>query len=403
MSDQILGMINPAMMLIFAVGGLLLWSYDRANTYVLGYVAGPLLLGCSLVMNHYLLVPDDRLARLASAAFSIAAVIAIVWASCRRIGQRVPVRLWIVGAVFALSMVSFSDPGRDVIPWLFTVNVYCGIIFVMGTQLLSLRHPEHLTDRIVIWVFAIIAAQFFLRPIAVSMIEGAMSSAEYRESAGHAIYILTSAVLTLLLCAAVLGTVLVDQLRSLKEANQTDALSGLASRDAFEAEAGQFIESVVSKGGKVSLVLADIDHFKQVNDLWGHLAGDNAIAGFGALISRTIRDSDWAGRVGGEEFCILVANCDEKQAAGLAERLRRSFARMQHDGLNADIRLTASFGVAGAREGEGYTRTFARADRALYRAKDGGRNRVECSRSEEVSRLNVEHAAERPEQRIANG
>ncbi|HCO47614.1 MAG TPA: GGDEF domain-containing protein, partial [Erythrobacter sp.] len=82
-------------------------------------------------------------------------------------------------------------------------------------------------------------------------------------------------------------------------------------------------------------------------------AGDKAIAQFGEIVRGTIRETDIAGRIGGEEFCILAWNCDEQAAVSLAERIRRKFAQAQIEGLPGDQRLTASFGVAGRGEGEG--------------------------------------------------
>lgn len=124
------------------------------------------------------------------------------------------------------------------------------------------------------------------------------------------------------------------------------------------------------------MVIADIDHFKQVNDIWGHQAGDTAIINFGDLLEGTIRGCDVAARIGVEEFCLLVWNCGLDDAAGLAERIRLAFAQMEHRGVGPDIRLTASFGVAEMHKGESYESLFARADAALYQAKEEGRNQV---------------------------
>ncbi|NQX95725.1 MAG: GGDEF domain-containing protein, partial [Erythrobacter sp.] len=82
------------------------------------------------------------------------------------------------------------------------------------------------------------------------------------------------------------------------------------------------------------------------------------------------------GRIGGEEFCILVYNCEHGAAEGLANRIRHRFATMEHEALGPDIRITASFGVTQWRSGEGYGKLFARADAALYNAKANGRNCV---------------------------
>jgi len=113
-----------------------------------------------------------------------------------------------------------------------------------------------------------------------------------------------------------------------------------------------------------------------VNDIWGHQSGDQAIADFGNLIKNKVRTCDVAGRIGGEEFCIAVWNCDNEPAYRLAERIRHAFAAHKHIVINDDIRLTASFGVATAQAGETYKQLFARADKALYEAKSKGRDRV---------------------------
>ena len=116
--------------------------------------------------------------------------------------------------------------------------------------------------------------------------------------------------------------------------------------------------------------------FKQVNDIWGHQVGDGAIAAFGEMTANMIRGSDIAGRIGGEEFCILVWNADEAIAANLAERLRSRTTQLELSKDALDVRLSASFGVAERQSGESYRSLFARTDKALYEAKQGGRNRV---------------------------
>jgi diguanylate cyclase (GGDEF)-like protein len=149
-------------------------------------------------------------------------------------------------------------------------------------------------------------------------------------------------------------------------------------RGTFENDGLKMFAKACKKGLPVSLIVADIDHFKQVNDRHGHTAGDEAIAGFAALINDAIRSIDIAGRVGGEEFAILVWNCEAEPAVGLAERLRRGLSSRPIRAGASELRLTASFGVAQWQDGESYAQVFNRADAALYQAKNSGRDRV-CS------------------------
>jgi diguanylate cyclase (GGDEF)-like protein len=155
-----------------------------------------------------------------------------------------------------------------------------------------------------------------------------------------------------------------------------DGLTGLANRraasDALHAEAAR-AERLETP---LSVVLADLDAFKVVNDVHGHAVGDEVLRAFADVLRETLRESDVAGRWGGEEFLLLLPGADEEGAAQLADRVRVGFASRSIPSI-PDLRLTASFGVA---EYAGETNTeqlVAAADSALYRAKRGGKDRVE--------------------------
>jgi diguanylate cyclase (GGDEF)-like protein len=155
-----------------------------------------------------------------------------------------------------------------------------------------------------------------------------------------------------------------------------DGLTGLANRraasGALHAEAARAERLETS----LSVVLADLDGFKDVNDEHGHAVGDAVLRAFAEVLRDTLRESDLAGRWGGEEFLLLLPGADEEGAAQLAERVRIALARRRIPGV-PDLRVTASFGVA---EYGGETNTeqlVAAADDALYRAKRGGKDRVE--------------------------
>lgn len=364
------------MALIFAIGALMIWYRDPRQKHLLGFVAASLAIGLSFIFNHYLPLPSVIVSRMTVAFLSMGACIALLWAAVTRLEQPAPLGIWIAGAIGTAGLMLLADPEKDMSAWLLGLNVYCGVVFVMGTQILVFAKSNQPVDRAMIWVFALIAVQFFARPIAVIMIEGEMTSAEYRHSVGHAIYMVVGAVGKLMLACVILAAAIIDQFKAFKDTTETDSLSGLALRNAFEEGADEMLARASVVDVPVSVILADIDHFKRVNDLWGHPAGDKVIAKFGQVFLRTIRPTDLAGRIGGEEFCVLVWNCPEEAAANLAERLRIQFAREKHEGIEPSISLTSSFGVAACKPGEPYLRAYERADAALYRAKRAGRNRV---------------------------
>ncbi|MEL6238111.1 MAG: GGDEF domain-containing protein [Pseudomonadota bacterium] len=365
--------------LIFAISGFLIWRRNPGQRHLIGMALAALALGISFGLNHYLVNQDAFAVRMMTALFAIAAVIGIVWSTCLRLGKRPPLALWLAGALATLCLMGLTQPERDVTPWVFLINVYCGVVFAMGGVLLSEVRSTEPIDRATIWVFSLIAVQFFARPIIVYMIGGSMTSEAYRDSAGHAIYIVVGALAMVLLAGVLMGSAVVDAMKALKDAARTDNLSGLVLRDAFEESAAEMFARAREEDAPISVIVADIDHFKRVNDLWGHPVGDKAIANLGKVFKRTIRATDMAGRIGGEEFCVLVWNCPEDAAGRLADRLRIQFAREEHEGIDPAIRLTASFGVAAWNRGESYTSVYERADEAMYRAKRSGRNRVVTS------------------------
>jgi diguanylate cyclase (GGDEF)-like protein len=166
-----------------------------------------------------------------------------------------------------------------------------------------------------------------------------------------------------------------------------DGLTGLANRracvDALQAEAAR-AERLETP---LSVVLADLDGFKDVNDVHGHAVGDEVLRAFSAVLRETLRDSDVAGRWGGEEFLLLLPGADEEGAAQLAERVRVALAERS---ISGGVRVTASFGVAEYAPESGSEEFVAAADGALYRAKRAGKDRVERSSAGGVSTLSTE-------------
>lgn len=169
------------------------------------------------------------------------------------------------------------------------------------------------------------------------------------------------------------------QLREeLRRQAATDALTSVANRRSLMARLAEEFAHARRHPARVFSVLAvDIDLFKQVNDNWGHAAGDAALVHLSRVMQRQTRPSDLVGRSGGEEFMVLLRDADAGAAQALAERLRRAIARsaLHHGGVR--LRLSVSIGVAALRPDDAAVDALlARADRALYAAKHGGRNRV---------------------------
>lgn len=166
----------------------------------------------------------------------------------------------------------------------------------------------------------------------------------------------------------------------LEELATHDGLTGCINRTTADSLLEHAMLRGQREGAPVSLILLDLDHFKQVNDEFGHRAGDAVLRRFAEVVRSRLRGSDVFSRVGGEEFSVLLPGTDAPGARRVAEDIRRAVAAIHARTADGhDIRVTVSAGVATAQSDSGWPpdRLYARADQALYRAKALGRDRVE--------------------------
>ncbi|RYY42606.1 MAG: GGDEF domain-containing protein [Sphingomonadales bacterium] len=157
-----------------------------------------------------------------------------------------------------------------------------------------------------------------------------------------------------------------DLARRLNALVTCDPLTGALNRRGLDQAAAPVLASARRHGRKLTMVIADLDQFKAINDTNGHAAGDEALRRFALAVHALIREDDLFARLGGDEFCLLLSEATPGSAALVTERIRSSLGE----------NLTASFGVATRREGEPLDSLLARADAALYQAKQDGRDRV---------------------------
>ncbi|WPC06248.1 sensor domain-containing diguanylate cyclase [Pseudomonas benzenivorans] len=156
----------------------------------------------------------------------------------------------------------------------------------------------------------------------------------------------------------------------------TDTLTTLTNRRGFELLANQAIQEARRNQSPLCALLLDLDQFKQLNDNHGHLAGDEVLRGFAALLQGDLRQSDIICRWGGEEFILLLKDSAPEQARQLAEKVRRHTERTRFEHAGTELRVTVSIGLAELHAGDALDQLIGRADRALYRAKQSGRNRL---------------------------
>lgn len=170
-------------------------------------------------------------------------------------------------------------------------------------------------------------------------------------------------------------------LTELKHQAETDSLTNIYNRRRLMELGAREFHAAKRYGHPCSLLMLDIDHFKAINDTYGHAAGDKVLAGLASRCRDSLREVDLFGRIGGEEFAIVMPHCSSEQAVQAAERIRETVAKIPFTITNIDLNVTISIGISGITDDISTTdKLFQAADLALYQAKQDGRNRVRVSK-----------------------
>ena len=156
-----------------------------------------------------------------------------------------------------------------------------------------------------------------------------------------------------------------------------DSLTGLPNRESYQQRLDQEVQRFKRYGGKLSLMVCDVDLFKRINDTYGHLAGDKVLKIIAKSLQKNLRSSDFIARFGGEEFVALMPETSTDEALIVAEKLRKKIEESPFNFKKEPVQITVSFGISEIIEGESIDEVFNRADKALYKAKENGRNQVQ--------------------------
>jgi diguanylate cyclase (GGDEF)-like protein/PAS domain S-box-containing protein len=181
------------------------------------------------------------------------------------------------------------------------------------------------------------------------------------------------------------------QLKDLYAMSMLDPLTRVANRSEFERVLNEYVKAHHTTDFECSLIICDIDFFKQINDNYGHNVGDQALISFAQLLKNFVRSHDVVARYGGEEFVILCANCDIDAAMERAEEIRVTLTKTPQQMLNGKC-ITASFGVSQLKKSDTATEFFVRADHALLNAKETGRNKVVSANASNGTAITMQNA-----------
>lgn len=265
--------------------------------------------------------------------------------------------------VHAVYLLPLGEPfGREIAEFALWIPTYFGLMFLW----FGIRAGRRVA-------FA------FLMLFALVGVPGRMLGSGSNAEGLYVLGMLYLASAAFLLVLHVLGRTMTrgdEERRGLEHLTMIDDLTGIANRRALGMKLGNEIARVRRYGGDFSVLLLDVDHFKQINDQHGHQAGDGVLRELARLLERECRDVDTVGRWGGEEFMAILPEAHREQAATLATRLRQAIGAHHFRG---SVAITASVGVAWFKHGDSMDGIVKRADDALYLAKERGRNRIETA------------------------
>jgi len=376
-----ISLLNPAITLTLAAAFLVLFLYRRDRFHLALVVAA--YIGSTsgfLLQNFSLPVGLTATKILSNVAFTLA-VVSLSAAILLRYGRPVPwlgIGLSALGGLSGFCWFMFVQP--DLTWRILSISFAFGAISLMvALELKAMPNKGRIETLLVLLAF-LSAANFLARPLIVIAIEGPYASGVgFQTSLYWTTALLAHAIMALMIALCLLTAEALDLMRALRSESITDPLSGLLNRRGFETRASTMLGICQTAGLPTSLIIADLDRFKALNDRHGHAAGDRVIAEFAARLRAAAGSRAVAGRLGGEEFAVLLPMADAAAARLFTEAVRKVFSGDSIAGLPREVRVTASFGIALCAGRESLSDLMRRADEALYHAKRDGRDSVRVS------------------------
>ncbi|MEM8634294.1 MAG: GGDEF domain-containing protein [Pseudomonadota bacterium] len=381
--DWYFQLLNPLVFLIFAGGFVCIHkmrSSRAALVFAASYVVGAIAFLADIVFQN----SESIAIRTIIAGLYAITVLLLVCGIWRHYRGPAPWRT-LVG-ILIVHMAIYAALLSLEWSWMrsFSANFGCGLILIFGLAAMHGKRGQNL-DATFYMLHLTSCILCFARPILIAFLSG-----DTLTNTSHDDQILVVSLHLVAAFAAVsTGMILLiilsrDIFEDLKVSSLTDPLTGLLNRRGFELEAARYIKGHEYKC--LTLTVIDIDHFKRVNDTYGHSVGDEVIVTVGRMLTDTVGTEGIVSRIGGEEFVIITQGFDLVEAVSLADRVRSAIPDLRVASDN--LRCTASFGVAQHRSTEDLASTLKRADQALYLAKTMGRNCVKSETDLAVHELN---------------
>lgn len=368
-------MLGPAIFLSAGFAFLLLYVHDRTQLAALrlsgAYFVS--LFGFVAVM----LVDSDL-----QPAFQAAILVSLfsghfllVWGVASLVGKEFPRLAFGLSVAVVLSLIIYANASGAMFWLRFAAISGFTVLVDLMCGLLVWRARSHRVDIVVALVFLAQAALTLNRIVLIQLSELDLSTHSVFKNSDFAPSMQTeNAIFAIVIGLALFSRYSVTLVMQLRRLAETDPLTGLLNRRAFEAKVQAL--RAASAPLPTGLIICDIDHFKRVNDNHGHEVGDRSLKAFAELLERETPDTAICTRLGGEEFCIVLAGVNNEAIRLQATHLRRAVEQLQIAIRGGDLSLTASFGCCKLEPGDDLRTAMVNADAAVYQAKKDGRNLV---------------------------
>ena len=373
---NVIGILNTSMAAIFCIALLAIWRNNRTLNYIrlfgLSYAIRSLCFG----IFYFAFSLENPVLRYSANILLLFAIMLLSIGLSNRRGRRP--RYGALVAIGALTLgplyyYQFMDP--NLLARVIILN--SGLAILSLLMLLDVARAPRRTpvEQVLLGLLLVSFAGYLLRPL---FLIASGATGQRFEGSYWLVVSISDALICAMTAVGVLAVIACDVMDGIKSDALIDTLSGLFNRRGFEPRALRAMARQTA-GKPVAIILSDLDHFKSINDLFGHSSGDLIIRHFADVLKEEAPGGAIIARLGGEEFAIMLPSGAGVAAHELAEEIRTAFKQTAPDIMSGEASPTASFGVAIAREDENLQALMDRADRALYRAKGDGRDRVQLS------------------------
>ncbi|OZI52810.1 GGDEF domain-containing protein [Bordetella genomosp. 5] len=370
-----LSLIAPALLVVFGLAFFGLWYGFRRRAHLLHLAAACLLFALGAASQVLYIPRDTGLNAVVSATLYAVAASLVAQSLLLRAGRPLP---WWVYALFCGALVGvlayFFYIDRNLLARVYLLNGGLGALFCVTALRMRGARSRRRIDRALFAIVLVFGLHFLPRTLLSLGRRAPEGPLAFADSRFWQLTQLSLAVFSVGLAIALLAAVAADALDDARREGDTDWLTGLLNRRGFDARLAP-ARAGVPAPATCALVLCDVDDFKRINDVYGHDGGDAVLKDVARALEGATQPGDLLGRIGGEEFAVLLPGAGIDDALARAERLRDAVARQVRtpDGASP-VTLSAGVAVAGAEEA--WEVLYRRADAQLYAAKRGGKNRV---------------------------